>query len=68
MCAGLGLCALEEIRREVAQALRGLCLEMFTEIGISEDHVSLWVSDWEFVEQELRKAGRTLPPGGGGAG
>ena len=55
--------AKEELRRELAQALRGLCLEMFTGILIRGDHVSLWVSDWEFVEQELRKAGRTLPPG-----
>ena len=54
---------LEELRREAAQALSGLCLEMFAAVGVGRDHVELLVSDWEFVEQELRKAGRTLPPG-----
>ena len=55
--------ALEELRRQVAQALRGLCLEMFTRISIGKEHVELLTSDWELVEQELRKAGRELPPG-----
>ncbi len=55
--------ALELLREEVALALRGLCLEEFTMVVIRENRVELYASDWELVEQELRKAGRELPPG-----